>query len=46
MEQLWDLKHVEWTVALQMKHGVGLELVEKVFLQSSQHGAVEEEGVI
>ena len=34
--QLWDLKQVEWTVTLQTMQGTGFELLEKIFLQSSQ----------
>ena len=44
-EHLWDLKHVEWTVTLQMMQGTGLELVEKTFLQSSQLGWWEDMGL-
>ena len=35
-EQLWDLKHEEWTVTLQIRQGMGFEFVEKFLLQSSQ----------
>ena len=40
-EQVWDLKHEEWTLVLQIIQGTGLELLEKVFFQSSQKGLVE-----
>ena len=45
-EQLWDLKQVAWTVALQRKQGIGFELLEKIFLQSSQHAWAEDVGLV